>query len=545
MLTDGTRLLFNLASGQPRQVSVKGGESVPLALPMQNALLADISPDRSEFLMYRYHDWEAERFRYELWLAPLLGGSPRRLGSLLLTTQFGLENGTGAPTPRRMGAGLRLYLLHESAAAWSPDGQQLVYTQDVELHLARSDGTEVRKLATFAGHPFFVRWSPDGRFVRLSVSNAGSTTQDTAASLWEVSVDDGRARRLLPGWDPSWYNCCGNWTANGKYYVFQSRSNIWALREKTGFFQRTSPEPVQLTTGPMAMYWPLPSLDGKRLFIAGYQPRNEFLRYDPQSRQLVSTLAGLSGTDLEFSKDGKWVAYVSIPDGSLFRAAADGSQRLQITSLPFVGSPHWSPDGKQIAFAAGNPTRIYVAPFDGGAVRRVTDGESGKNGDIDPSWSPDGASLAFGAHYGIDAAVVHVVDLRTRHVSALPGSERMWSPRWSPDGRLIAGLSAGGADKLMMYDLRTRKQTVLFEQESGWPSWSWDGKFLFFLFFASDSNLWISRVRMRDREVERVTRSLSKGRADAEWFAAAPDNSLITARDAGTDEIYALDWEAP
>jgi Tol biopolymer transport system component len=294
----------------------------------------------------------------------------------------------------------------------------------------------------------------------------------------------------------------------------------------------------------MAMYWPLPSLDGKRLFIAGYQPRNEFLRYDLQSRQFVPTLAGLSGTELEFSKDGKWVAYVSIPDGSLFRAAADGSQRLQITSVPFVAMPHWSPDGTQIAFTAGNPTRIYVAPFDGGAVRRVTNGESGKNGDMDPSWSPDGASLAFGAHYSIDAAVeesIHVVDLKTEHVSTLAGSERMWAPRWSPDGRLIAGLSLR-RQKLMLYDLRTRKQTVLFEQDSGWPSWSWDGKFLF---FASDSNRWISRVRMRDGEVERVT-NLSKGRAhNTEWFAAAPDNSLITARDAGTDEIYALNWDAP
>jgi serine/threonine protein kinase len=52
ILTDGTRLLFNLAD-EPRQVSVKGGEAVPFALPMQDAVLADISPDRTEFLMYR------------------------------------------------------------------------------------------------------------------------------------------------------------------------------------------------------------------------------------------------------------------------------------------------------------------------------------------------------------------------------------------------------------------------------------------------------------------------------------------------------------
>ena len=223
MLTDGTRLLFNLA-GEPRQVSVKGGESVTLALPMQNAWLADISPDRSEFLMYRFH--EGDHFRYELWRAPLLGGSPRRLGSLVLTTQFGLANGTGSPTPRRMGAaGPQLYFLHESAAAWSPDGQQLVYIQDVELHLARSDGSEVRKLATFAGQPFFVRWSPDGHRLRLSVSDAG----DTAASLWEVSVDDGHVQRLLPGWDPSWYNCCGKMCIRDRSAVVGQLASGWLV----------------------------------------------------------------------------------------------------------------------------------------------------------------------------------------------------------------------------------------------------------------------------------------------------------------------------
>lgn len=151
MLTDGTRLLFNLASGEPRQVSVKGGETVPLSLLMQNAWLADISPNQTEFLTYRYHDSEGYLERLELWAAPLLGGSPRRLGNLLVTTRFGLDTGNGFPTPRRGGR----VDVHQSTAAWSPDGQQLVYARDMELHLARSDGTEVRTLATFAGEPFF------------------------------------------------------------------------------------------------------------------------------------------------------------------------------------------------------------------------------------------------------------------------------------------------------------------------------------------------------------------------------------------------------
>jgi hypothetical protein len=29
------------------------------------------------------------------------------------------------------------------------------------------------------------------------------------------------------------------------------------------------------------------------------------------------------------------------------------------------------------------------------------------------------------------------------------------------------------------------------------------------------------------------------------WFGIAPDNSLITFRSVGTDEIFALDWDAP
>jgi hypothetical protein len=45
--------------------------------------------------------------------------------------------------------------------------------------------------------------------------------------------------------------------------------------------------------------------------------------------------------------------------------------------------------------------------------------------------------------------------------------------------------------------------------------------------------------------VERVIRLNNLRLPEGGWFAAAPDNSLITARDAGTDEIYALDWEAP
>ena len=162
--------------------------------------------------------------------------------------------------------------------------------------------------------------------------------------------------------------------------------------------------------------------------------------------------------------------------------AVDGSQRLQLTSVPIQASlPHWSPDGNQIAFIgqrAGNPSRIYVVSFDGGGLEQVTNGQSGKEGDIDPSWSPDGASLAFGC-FGCtsssSAASIHVVGLKTSHFSTLPGSEGMWSPRWSPDGRFIAGLSTSRTN-VVLYDVQTAKQSELSSALSGYPGWSLDGR---------------------------------------------------------------------
>ncbi|MGO4880472.1 MAG: TolB family protein [Bryobacteraceae bacterium] len=238
-------------------------------------------------------------------------------------------------------------------------------------------------------------------------------------------------------------------------------------------------------------------------------PRYEFLRYDLKSGELVPVLSGLSGTELEYSRDGKWVAYVEVPGGSLWRSASDGTQRLRLTSPPLrVRHPHWSPDGTHVAFNAangGSESRIYVVPFEGGSLKQVSNGESGKAGDWDASWSPDGASLAFGCDFTVvrNGAVhaVYVVDLKTGRVSTLPGSLGIWSPRWSPDGRLMAGLSVANG-KIVLYDFRTRKQSEVSRPLCGYPFWSRDGESLFYVTFGDDLSWW--RLRRRDRKTERI-----------------------------------------
>ncbi len=51
------------------------------------------------------------------------------------------------------------------------------------------------------------------------------------------------------------------------------------------------------------------------------------------------------------------------------------------------------------------------------------------------------------------------------------------------------------------------------------------------------------RVRTSDRKVNRIA-SL-KGLRLTAWTGLAPDDSPLVLRDIGSQEIYALDWEAP
>jgi len=93
----------------------------------------------------------------------------------------------------------------------------------------------------------------------------------------------------------------------------------------------------------------------------------------------------------------------------------------------------------------------------------------------------------------------------------------------------------------VLYDVQTRKQSEISSVASGYPSWSPDGESLFYETFGNEASWWM--VRMRDRKKERV--AALKSMHVFQWFTPAPNNSLITARSAGTGEIYALDWEAP
>ena len=131
--------------------------------------------------------------------------------------------------------------------------------------------------------------------------------------LYQVGVDGTNLHPLLPDWHTPPEECCGQWTPDGRYFVFQSRGNIWARAEKGNFLGKANSQPVQLTSGPMSFSSPLPSKDGKKLFVVGALARGELSRYDSRTAEFIPFLSGISADSVSFSKDGQWVAYWSAP----------------------------------------------------------------------------------------------------------------------------------------------------------------------------------------------------------------------------------------
>ena len=183
-----------------------------------------------------------------------------------------------------------------------------------------------------------------------------------------------------------------------------------------------------------------------------------------------------------FSKDGQWVAYVSYPDGTLWKSKLDGSQRIQLSDAPLYAiSPRWSPDGSQIvfyAFSSGQKTKLYIVPADGGTPSALLPGDA--EDEWDPTWSPDGTRIAFGGAVTNPDASIRILDLKTREVSTVPGSKGLFSPRWSPDGRYIAAMPFD-SHSLMLFDFATQKWEEIAKVNMGFPNWSRSGDYIYFL----------------------------------------------------------------
>lgn len=513
ILSDGPRIYFTeFVNGRlfVRQVTAAGGHSVRLPLSISDHHVVDaVSPEGAELLVAAFSEEGPFAGEAPAWVVPLVDGAPRRLGDVV-----------------------------GHAAHWLKDGR-IVYVNGSDFFMVSRDGTGRRKLMTVPGRPYWPRVSPDGTRIRFTLWQPW-----LRPALWEARLDGTGLRPLLSNWSLRSDECCGDWTPDGRYFIFQAnkqhRSHIWALAEDSGSAGEDR-SPVQLTAGPVQFRRAVPSTDGKSLYAIGWHLRGEVSGIDVRTGAVAPKLPGrLSAEWVDYSRDGRWITFVTYPEAELWRARADLTERLRLTTAPIrVWGPRWSPDGTRIAYvgsAGGEPSVVYLVPREGGEPRKLTVGG-------DPTWSRDGSALAF--H---DQAGIHVLDFETGVASKVAGSEGLFSPRWSPDGRHLAALSSA-PNRLLVYEFASRRWSELARGTViGYPNWSSDGESIYFrggrrMFYEV-----VQRVGLRDGRLKQVP-ALDDVRVtwgvDGPWLGLAPDDSLLFLRDLSSHEIYALEWRAP
>lgn len=242
------------------------------------------------------------------------------------------------------------------------------------------------------------------------------------------------------------------------------------------------------------------------------------------------------------------------------------------------GSPAWSPNGEEIAFAADGScgTQIHVVSASGGEPTEITS-EYG----VLPDWSPDGDTILYRSRDGFSVVSAYRGDSRL-----IKSDDGSMGARWSPDGKSIAyvhGLSDPDSDKEFLSTLYTMNadgsnvsRVIGHACNPRTPDWSPNGRELILAcedgvyeigpddglrrkLFSSDFDVWPVSISVAPQGDELVfgwagieifsldgkkTRRLIVDVNDWEWttieVAWSPDNRRIAYSLVGSDGIDGL-----
>jgi TolB protein len=276
-----------------------------------------------------------------------------------------------------------------SAAAWSPDGTELVYSMQGSLWRQRVGSTEARQLTDGPGYDYQPDWSPDGRRIVYA------SYRDDAIQLRLLDPVTGRSTTLLAN---GAVNLEPRWSPDGRRIAFTSslyegRWHVFTADVTAGGTAEHVERVTEDRESGLPRYYyntidqwlsPTWSPDGAELIVLSNRGHiwgaGTFWRIPARAGGTPREIRDEETTwraHPDWNRDGRRVVYSSYLGRQwhqLWLMMADGSNPLELTYGDFdATAPRWSPDGRRIAYISneGGNTSLWTVEVPGGARRRV------------------------------------------------------------------------------------------------------------------------------------------------------------------------------
>jgi Tol biopolymer transport system component len=396
---------------------------------------------------------------------------------------------------------------YEGQPSWSPDGRSVAYVGDVDgvlqVHtrsLDSSKSARITQALSDCREPF---WSPDGTriyYTSLAGSSLGLWSVGATGGTPQVVVRNARVAAMAPD--------------GQRLVLLREEGQQGAFSLSLWVSSPPAAEPVRYPDAALAA----------RRFGAG------FLRFSPDGKRLGMFVASTSGDrrgEQGYSSPELWLlpqpsgaprqvlpALSVLPDAAPFGWMPDGrrivlgaefpsrtpgthlwladteSDRLSVVTASSGNEefPAVSPDGRQIAFTAGEEDYDLVEiPLAGPALRTVL-GTS--RSEADPAWSPQGGRYA----YVTDRTGRQEIWLRTPDgqfddplvtAASFPdaGTLLLSGLAFSPDGQRIAYQRRSLSGFRIWISTMAGGRAVRLSADEGYqdaPTWSPDGAWIAF-----------------------------------------------------------------
>ena len=297
---------------------------------------------------------------------------------------------------------------NNTGLAWSPDGARVAFRFADTIFVSSAADTTPHRVAVHGTSSWTLHslaWSPDGKLIAYVNGNPQwrQSGNVAGASIWIVDADGGTPRQVV---GDQYLNVSPAWL-DARHLLFVSNRDgprgVYVV--EVGLQgRRGEPRIVPGVADPHSISY---SINARKLAYAKLTLRQNIWAYPLGRSTAISIKAGrpvTSGSQVtetsDVSPDGRWLAFDSNRRGNmdLYKVPLGGGDVVPLTTLPGdEWTPRWSPDGREIAFYAGDPgspgmSQIMVVPAAGGAPTALTNSR-GENSW--PAWSLSGLAITF------------------------------------------------------------------------------------------------------------------------------------------------------